>query len=45
MTIISVRITDKEKAQLAKYGKTSEIVREAINYTLVTGSLGRFLPG
>ena len=30
MTVITVRLSDKEKSALEKYGKISDVVREAI---------------
>lgn len=30
MTVITVRLSDKEKAQLEKYGKISDVVRDAL---------------
>lgn len=31
MTVITVRLSDKEKASLEKYGKVSDVVRDAIH--------------
>jgi hypothetical protein len=31
MTVITVRLSEKEKAQLEKYGKISDIVRDALH--------------
>jgi Arc/MetJ-type ribon-helix-helix transcriptional regulator len=36
MTTISVRITDSERAELAKYGRVSDVIRDAIKLYLET---------
>jgi Arc/MetJ-type ribon-helix-helix transcriptional regulator len=36
MTTISVRITDSERAELAKYGRVSDVIRNAIKLYLET---------
>lgn len=34
MTVITVRLSDKEKSSLEKYGKVSDVVRQAIRVYL-----------